>query len=57
MGNPDINELLWNKLPDWMNDKQRKTKISNLLAELRKTGQIQNSGSDKRPVWRKMRDN
>ncbi|MFA5078004.1 MAG: RNA-binding domain-containing protein [Dehalococcoidia bacterium] len=53
----DINELLLNKLPDWMNDKQRQTKISNLLAELRKTGQIQNSGSDKRPVWKRMSNN
>ncbi|MCX5996820.1 MAG: transcriptional regulator [Chloroflexi bacterium] len=53
----DVNELLWNKLPDWMVDTQKKTKISNLLSELRKTGQIQNSGSDKKPIWEKTSKN
>ena len=47
----DVDELLWKKLPDWMDDKQKKTKINNLLSELRRTGQIKNSGSDKKPVW------
>ena len=47
----DIDELLWNKLPDWMNEKQRKTKVGNLLAELRRANKIANQGSDTRPVW------
>jgi ATP-dependent DNA helicase RecG len=47
----DINELLWNKLPDWMDDKQRKNKITNLLTELRKAEKIINKGSDTNSKW------
>lgn len=47
----DIDELLWKKLPDWMNDKQRKIKINNLLSELRKTNRIRNDGTLKEPIW------
>jgi ATP-dependent DNA helicase RecG len=47
----DIDELLWNKLPDWMDDKQRKIKVGNLVAELRRTNKIVNQGSDTRPTW------
>lgn len=47
----DIDELLWNKLPDWMDDKQRKIKVGNLIGELRRKGTIVNSGSDTRPSW------
>lgn len=47
----DIDELLWNKLPDWMDDKQRKTKVGNLIGELRRKGRIANSGSDTQPSW------
>lgn len=47
----DVDELLWKKLPDWMDDKQKKIKINNLLSELRKNTKIKNSGSDKKPIW------
>lgn len=47
----DVDELLWNKLPDWMDDKQKKIKINNLLAELRKKKKIKNAGSDAKPKW------
>ncbi|MFZ2990096.1 RNA-binding domain-containing protein [Ideonella sp.] len=47
----DIDELLWNKLPDWMDDKQRRIKVGNLIAELRKKQRIVNQGSDTRPAW------
>lgn len=47
----DIDELLWKKLPDWMNDKQKKIKINHLISELRMVGKIKNRGSDKKPVW------
>jgi len=47
----DIDELLWNKLPDWMSDHQRKIKVGNLIAELRRQGMIANQGSDTRPAW------
>ncbi|MBL7905063.1 MAG: putative DNA binding domain-containing protein [Bacteroidales bacterium] len=47
----DVDELLWKKLPDWMTDKQRKTKINHLLSELRKNQKIVNVGSDAKPKW------
>ncbi|HKL92175.1 MAG TPA: hypothetical protein VJ871_02740, partial [Bacteroidales bacterium] len=47
----DVDDLLWNKLPDWMDDKQRKIKINNLLSELRKKKIIENKGSFKMPQW------
>lgn len=51
MERKDIDELLWDKLPGWMDDKQKKTKINNLVAELRKAEKIKNDGSDKKPSW------
>ncbi len=47
----DIDELLWNKLPDWMTDKQRKIKVSNLIGELSRKRKIANQGSDAHPLW------
>lgn len=47
----DIDELLWNKLPEWMDDKQRRIKVGNLIAELRRKQRIVNQGSDTRPSW------
>lgn len=47
----DVDQLLWNKLPDWMDEKQRKVKINNLLSELRRGGKILNKGSFKKPIW------
>ena len=51
MARKDIDELLWNKLPDWMTDKQKKTKVGNLLAELRRSQKIVNHGSFAQPSW------
>ena len=51
MGRKEIDELLWNKLPDWMNDKQKRIKVMNLLSELRRKGVIHNAGSDAKPSW------
>jgi ATP-dependent DNA helicase RecG len=47
----DINELLWNKLPDWMDDNQRRYKVTNLLTTCRKKGLIVNQGSDSQSKW------
>lgn len=47
----DVDELLWNKLPEWMDEKQRKIKINNLLSELRRNGIIVNSGTYSKPKW------
>ncbi|HQN16710.1 MAG TPA: putative DNA binding domain-containing protein [Bacteroidales bacterium] len=47
----DIDDLLWNKLPEWMDDKQKKIKINNLLSELRKRKKIENIGTFKNSKW------
>ncbi len=47
----DIDKLLWNKLPDWMTDTQRKNKITNLIREMRVSNMVCNTGSDKVPCW------
>jgi len=48
---PDIDDLLWKKLPEWMNEKQKKIKVNNLIAELREKGRIKNEGSYVKPRW------
>jgi ATP-dependent DNA helicase RecG len=47
----DIDELLWDMLPAWMDIDQKSNRIKNLIAELRRNGQIINSGTDKMPEW------
>lgn len=47
----DVDDLLWKKLPDWMDEKQKKIKINNLLSELRKKTKIENRGTFKMPKW------
>lgn len=47
----EIDELLWKKLPDWMDDKQKKNKIGNLLSEMRMKERIHNTGSYSKPKW------
>lgn len=47
----DVDELLWKKLPEWMDDKQKKNKIANLLSELRRKDIIHNTGSDTKSRW------
>jgi ATP-dependent DNA helicase RecG len=53
----DVDELLWNKLPDWMDEKQKKNKIGNLLSELRMKERIENTGSFSKPKWSHKRVN
>lgn len=47
----DIDELLTNKLPDWMTSQQKKNKVTNLLTSCKKQGKIENLGADSRPKW------
>jgi len=47
----DIDKLLWDKLPDWMTDEQRKHKISNLIKEMREFDMIRNTGVRGKPYW------
>ena len=47
----DVDDLLWNKLPEWMTDKQKKTKVNHLLSELRRDEKIENHGSYSKSLW------
>lgn len=47
----EIDELLWNKLPDWMNDTKKKHRVTNLMTECRQRGKIVNEGSDTQSKW------
>ena len=51
MSRKDLDELLWNKLPDWMSDDQKRNKVGNLLGELRRLELIKNTGTMKNPSW------
>ena len=48
----EIKDLLWNKLPEFLNDKQKTNKISNILSELKRENKIFNVGSDTKPCWK-----
>jgi ATP-dependent DNA helicase RecG len=47
----DIDALLWNKLPEILDEKQKKNRITNLIKELRMNGKIVNCGNDRKPIW------
>lgn len=48
----DIDDLLFEKLPNVLNAEQKKIKVNNLLNEMaNKDKSIKNEGSDRRPKW------
>ena len=47
----DIEDLIIEKLPDFLNPTQKKNKIGNLISRMRRSGLVQNKGSDKAPIW------
>ncbi len=47
----DVDKLLRGKLSDGLDEKQKIIKISNLLTNLRRNGEIRNTGSKKKPQW------
>jgi len=48
----DIDNLLWSKLSDVLNERQKKIKINNLLNEMANRDRtIKNEGSDRKPKW------
>jgi ATP-dependent DNA helicase RecG len=51
MSRSEIDELLWNKLPDWMTDEQRKRKVNNLITKLKNHNKIVNKGTFKYSMW------
>lgn len=48
----DIDKLLMDKLSDALSEKQKRSKISNLLYTMSKKDKtIKNTGSDHKPIW------
>jgi ATP-dependent DNA helicase RecG len=47
----DIDDLLWNVLPSWMDDKKKKIKINHLLTELSTKKIIMNIGTRINSKW------
>ncbi len=48
----DVDDLLWDKLSDVLDEAQRANKIGNLLSSLRRKGVIFNAGSKPAPAWK-----
>lgn len=53
----EIEQLIIDKLPEILGEKQKKNKIGNLISKMRREGLISNKGSDKAPKWARMRIN
>lgn len=51
MTRKEIDDLLWDKLSDVLNEKQKKSKIGNLISELRIQNKIENKGIPSHPQW------
>lgn len=47
----EIDELLSKYLPEVLDAKQQRTKVTNLLGRMRKDGTIRNAGTQQRPRW------
>ena len=50
----EVNDLLWDKLSDALSDRQKRDKVTNLLAKMRKAGQIRNAGTQRKPRWERV---
>ena len=48
----EIKNLLWDKLPNVLSDAQKLRRISVALTELKHQKQIENTGSDIKPLWK-----
>ena len=53
MARGDINKLIWDILPAWMDEAKRRNRIENLLRELRKSGKIVNVRRGAESVWKR----
>lgn len=47
----EIDNLLWKKLSDVLDDEQKTRKVGNLLTNMRRAGIIRNTGSRRAPKW------
>ncbi len=56
VGRKKIDELLLDKLPEVLSEKQKKDKVHNLLSELARTGKISNAGTKNSSLWQLRQD-
>ena len=54
MSRKDIDELLWDKLPNILSETQKKNRVGNYLTELRMASKIRNIGTQKDSNWIKL---
>lgn len=47
----DIDSLIKDKLSEALDDRQKSTKISNLLTKMKRSGQLENTGTRSHPKW------
>lgn len=47
----EINDLLWEKLSEALDDGQKRNKITNLLSKMRRSNHIRNVGTKQQPRW------
>lgn len=48
----DIDKVVWDVLPAWMDDEKKRHRIERLLRLLRKAGKIQNRREGPKSIWR-----
>ena len=51
IGRSDLDLLLLDKLPERLTQVQKRSKVQNLIQELRRSGQISNKGTRSKPAW------
>lgn len=52
MERPEIDRLIWDALPAWMDEKKKRTKIENYLRSLREDNKITNHRLGPKSIWR-----
>lgn len=53
MARGDIDKLIWDILPAWMDESKRRNRIENLLRELRQIGKIVNFRRGAESIWKR----
>jgi ATP-dependent DNA helicase RecG len=52
MERAEINRMVWDILPAWMDEKKKRTRVENLLRVLRESGKITNHRNGPKSIWR-----
>jgi ATP-dependent DNA helicase RecG len=52
MERAEIDRMVWDILPAWMDEKKKRTRVENLLRVLRESGKITNHRNGPKSIWR-----